>query len=87
MAAASRALRSDPRDADPAERDSDLAEACQTVETRLDELRGRRDLARALGSRGTDAFLAHLDAGRRLADCQLAIEEWLTDWREAAATA
>ena len=87
MAAASRAMCSDPCDAESCELASSLAAAHQAVETRIDELRGRRDLARAFGARGTDAFLAHVDAGRRLVTCQLAIEAWLTDWRQIAATA
>ena len=81
MAATPRALRGDQ----PSELDSGLAEAQRAVETRLDELRGRRDLARAPGASETDAFLARLDAGRRLVDCQLAIEAWLTEWRQSAA--
>jgi hypothetical protein len=79
LGAASRTLRGDPPGVD-----SDLDEARRAVETQLEEIRSRRALARALGTRGTDDFLAQVDAARQLAACQLAIEVWLADWRRAA---
>jgi uncharacterized membrane protein YccC len=62
-----------------------LREAHDAVEVQLDALRGAPDAARGLGARGIDALLASLDARRFLAARQLAIEDWLADWRRAAA--
>jgi hypothetical protein len=50
-----------------------------------DTLRGDPDGGRGPEARGTDALLARLDARRFLAARQLAIEDWLADWRRAAA--
>jgi len=79
IAAAARTLRGDPPGVE-----ASLGEARRAVETQRDELRGHRELARALGARGTDELLAHLDSARQLVACQLAIEAWLADWRRAA---
>jgi predicted nucleic acid-binding protein len=68
-----------------AEPGPDLREAHDAVEVQLDAVRGDPDAARGLGARGTDALLASLDARRFLAARQLAIEDWLADWRRAAA--
>jgi len=62
-----------------------LREAHDAVEVQLDALRGGPDAARGLGARGTDALVASFDARRFLAARQLAIEDWLADWRRAAA--
>jgi hypothetical protein len=79
IAAAARTLRGDAAGVD-----SSLGEARRAVETQRDALRGQRELARALGARGTDEFLAHRDSARQLVACQLAIEAWLADWRRTA---
>jgi hypothetical protein len=86
LATACRTLRGDLAgvDSDLPGVDSDLGEARRSVETQLDAIRGRRDLARAFDARATDDFLAQVDSGRHLAACQLAIEAWLADWRRAA---
>jgi uncharacterized membrane protein YccC len=80
MNAAARALRG----LAPAEA-SGLSEARAAVEARAAALRGRTDLARALGARRTDAFLARLTASRQLVETQLRVEAWLLDWRAAVA--
>jgi len=70
------------RGAEP-EPGSGLAEARAAVESQLDALRTRPDLARAAGARRTGEFLARLAASRRLVDSQLHVEAWLAEWRKA----
>jgi hypothetical protein len=62
---------------------SGLAEARAAVESQLDALRARPDLAGAAGARRTGEFLARLAASRRLVDSQLELEVWLAGWRRA----
>jgi hypothetical protein len=66
---------------------SRLAEAQTALEARLDEVRGRREIARAAGAQQLGAFLSYIDARRELVTRQLAIEAWLADWHRAAAAA
>jgi hypothetical protein len=67
---------------------SRLAEAQAALETRLDEVRSRREIARAAGAQQLGAFVSYVDARRELVTRQLAIEVWLADWhRDAAAAA
>jgi hypothetical protein len=62
---------------------SGLAASRAAVESQLDALRARPDLARAAGARRTGESLARLAASRRLVASQLQLEAWLAEWREA----
>ena len=62
-----------------------LAEAHDTARARLDEMRSRPELRSTLGAEERREFLVQLDARGQLVTRQLAIEDWLTDWRAAAA--
>ena len=66
---------------------SRLAEAQTVLEGQLDEVRSRREIARAAGAQRVGAFVSYADARRELVTRQLAIEAWLADWHRAAAAA
>ncbi len=82
MAASAQALRGAAPAPDPG-----LREAQAALEAQIAGVRGRTDVVRSLGAHRTSEFLATVAERRKLAAGQLAIEAWLTGWRQAVAAA
>ena len=78
--AATRALRGASTESDPR-----LREAHAEVEAQLVELRSGTYADREIGPRPTEELLAVIGECRALVASQLAIEDWLADWRAAIA--